>query len=143
MPQEVFKTFEKGNFKSFFLENLLEGSKFPPVNKGIDHKATGRRLRILRHLVAGSDNGAATRFVDMLGIENSRWSNLEHGLPLQRDLAAQLIYLVPGLTMDWLWLGRVDGMPTVLQRELLEAEKAVTLVEGSASTKKRKTRSRA
>lgn len=95
-------------------------------------KTVSKRLRILRHHVVGGGHGSQTRFVAMLNIEHSRWSNLERGFPLARDMAIKLVQAVPGLSLDWLYLGRPDGMSSVLQRELLEAEKAVTLEESAA-----------
>ena len=82
---------------------------------------------MLRHYVAGSDHGSQQRFAVRVGIDYKRWHNFERGLPLNRDVAIHLVRAVPGLTLDWLYLGREDGLPMKLQRDLAEAGKAVTL----------------
>lgn len=61
-----------------------------------------------------------------MGFEVKRWNNFERGLPLGKEAAFQLVQKIPGLTLDWLFLGKEDGLPVKLQRELLEAEKAST-----------------
>ena len=44
-------------------------------------------------------------------------------------MVVHLVLAIPGLTTDWLWLSREDGLSVRLQRELTEAKKAVTLAE--------------
>lgn len=110
----------------------------------LDNAAIGQRLRILRHHVSGSEQGAQMRFATHVGIEYRRWNNFERNFPLPRDMAVHLIKAIHGLTLDWIYLGREDGLSTKLQRELTEAGKAVTLAEEttSGSSKNRSTRSR-
>ena len=110
----------------------------------LDNVAIARRLRILRHHIAGSEQGSQVRFATRIGIEYRRWNNFERGYPISRDMAVHLTRSIPGLTTDWLFLGREDGLATKLQRELTEAGKAVTLAEetASGSSRNRSTRSR-
>jgi len=112
----------------------------------VDNAAIARRLRILRHHVAGSGHGSRAAFAAQTGIEYKRWNNFEREFPMPRDMAIHLVKAIHGLTLDWIYLGRQDGLPIRLQRELEDAGKAVTLSEGrsaSGSSKKPITRSRA
>lgn len=94
---------------------------------------TARRLQILRAYAGCADS--QTRFAHQYGFTVKQWNNFERGFSLPRDAAIQLVQKFPGLTLDWLHLGKVDGMPGVLRTELEAAEKATTSAEG-------KTRSR-
>lgn len=88
------------------------------------------RLRALRKAVSGENQ---TAFAQRMGIEVKRWNNFERGLPLSKEVAFLLVKKVPGLTLDWLWLGIEDGLPLKLQRELAEAGKASTSAKGARS----------
>lgn len=46
----------------------------------------------------------------MLGVGYQRWSNVETGHPLGIELALILVIRVPGLTLDWLYLGKAGGL---------------------------------
>jgi len=48
-------------------------------------------------------------------------SNYENGIPLSRDAAIKLATRVPGLTTDWLFMGREAGLSVDLRRRLREA----------------------
>jgi hypothetical protein len=100
-----------------------------PSPADLENAAIARRLRILRYYITGNESGSRQRFAARVGIEYKRWNNFERGLPFNRDVAIHLVRAVPGLTLDWLYLGREDGLPIKLQRELAEAGKAVTLAE--------------
>lgn len=81
---------------------------------------TARRARAVRRLIAGDNQ---TVMATRLGIGVKRWNNFERNSPLTRDVALILVKVIPGLTTDWLFLGREDGLPLKLQRELAEADK--------------------
>lgn len=89
----------------------------------MDNDGVSRRLRTLRVLKAGDSQ---TAFAAMMGIEVKRWNNFEHGSPLSKEVALILVRKVSGLTLDWLYLGKEDGLTTKLQRELSEAENGIT-----------------
>jgi hypothetical protein len=89
-----------------------------------------KRLSRLRQVVSGENQ---TAFAARMGIEVKRWNNFERGLPLSKEIAFLLIKKVPGLTLDWLWLGIESGLPIQLQRELTEAGKATTSAKGAKS----------
>jgi hypothetical protein len=86
-----------------------------------NEKEVAGRLRLLRTLISGDDQ---TAFAASLGIGIKRWNNFERGYPLSKEIAILLARSFPGLTLDWLLLGRADGMPLRLQRELEEVSRA-------------------
>ena len=112
----------------------------------LDNAAITRRLHILRQHIAGGDHGSRARFAARIGIEYKRWNNFERGYPLPRDMAIHLVRAIHGLTLDWIYLGREDGLSIALQRELAEVGKTVTLSDAgssSGSSKKPTTKARA
>lgn len=76
-----------------------------------------KRLRTLRALRGMS----GPKFAKWLGIEYARWNNFERGFPLPAPIAMELCQKFPGLTLDWLYRGRLDGMTFDLVRRLEEA----------------------
>lgn len=88
-----------------------------------ENSEVARRLVNLRLAVAGESQ---TAFAQHVGIETKRWNNFERGLPLSKDAALILVRKIPGLTLDWLFLGVEAGLTLKLQRELAEAGKATT-----------------
>jgi hypothetical protein len=132
------------------LENNLDetttSGMSPADTDNLDNAAIARRLRALRHHVSGSGHGSRADFAARTKIEYKRWNNYERGFPIRRDAAIHLVKTIHGLTLDWIYLGRQDGMPARLQRELEDAGKAVILSEergSSGSSRKPITRSRA
>ena len=85
-----------------------------------DNSQVARRLKVLRQVVAGENQ---TAFAARLGMEMKRWNNFERGYPLSKEIAFLIVQKVPGVTLDWLWLGNESGLPLKLQRELAEAER--------------------
>ena len=47
-------------------------------------------------------------FAKMLDVASSRWSNVEHGSPLSRDMADRLKKRIPGLDLDYIYDGDTD-----------------------------------
>jgi hypothetical protein len=62
----------------------------------------------------------------------AQYSNFENGYPLPRDAAISLVMLVPGLTTDWLFMGREAGLSVDLRRRLREAGFSNDGIEGNA-----------
>lgn len=87
-----------------------------------DNSEVARRLSVLRQAVAGENQ---TAFALRLGIEIKRWNNFERGFALSKEIAFLLVQKIPGVTLDWLWLGNESGLPLKLQMELAEAEKLI------------------
>jgi len=79
-----------------------------------------KRLRAAINLISQQ------AMADYLGVGFNRWNNVERGLPLGLDLAIILCQRVPGLTLDWLYFGKPDGLSLDLARRLGEAPPADT-----------------
>jgi hypothetical protein len=80
-------------------------------------EAIAKRLQLLRRMEAG-DNQVV--FAHRLGIERSRWNNLERGYPLSKDVALRIVQTWPDITLDWLFLGRTEGLTRRRAAELEE-----------------------
>ncbi len=80
------------------------------------------RLKALRYMIAGENQ---TLFAAKIGIEVKRWNNFERGSPLSKEIAILLVQKIPGLTLDWLFLGKEDGLTGTRQTELTDALRAV------------------
>jgi transcriptional regulator with XRE-family HTH domain len=78
----------------------------------------GARLRLLRAAI--SENNAS-KFAARIGVSSSRWANYEGDHPVPLAIAQKIIEAVPGLTLDWIYLGKPDGLPLALARRLEEA----------------------
>ena len=76
-----------------------------------------QRVRRLREAMGYDSPGS---FAALLGYSPQRWGNVENGVPLSRDVAFKLVQIVPGLTLDWLYFGKPDGLPMELARRLGE-----------------------
>lgn len=66
--------------------------------------------RRMRHLRQAMGFAQAKEFAAWLGIGEDRWGNVERGYPLSADLAKKLVYRIHGLSLDWLMLGRGEGL---------------------------------
>jgi transcriptional regulator with XRE-family HTH domain len=60
----------------------------------------------------------AIGFAAYLGISNSVYGSYENGVPISWPNALKMIRKIPGLTLDWLYLGKPDGLPLELARRL-------------------------
>jgi transcriptional regulator with XRE-family HTH domain len=78
-----------------------------------------QRLRLLRKAL-GFDTQEA--FAAHVGLEHKRYANYENGYPLPREAVLTLVSKVHGLSIDWLYLGKDDGLSLSLSRRLLTAE---------------------
>lgn len=74
-----------------------------------------QRLQLLRKMIAGESQ---TAFAAKLGIDVKRWNNFERGSPLSKEVAILIVRTFPDITLDWLFLGRTDGLTQKRQREL-------------------------
>lgn len=77
-----------------------------------------KRLRILRE-AEGEDSSSA--WAERMGLTAQQYSNYENGHPLPRDPAIVLAREIPGLTTDWLFMGREEGLSFDLRRRLRAA----------------------
>jgi hypothetical protein len=85
----------------------------------IDKTAVGKRLKAI-HTVTGIER---KQFVERLGIGLADWNNYEGARMLVSvQVAAKLVERVPGLTLDWIFLGRTTGLDPDLSPRLAAAE---------------------
>jgi len=49
-------------------------------------------------------------FAERLHVAPSRWSNVENGSPLSRDMADRLKRTIPGLDLDYIYDGDTDHL---------------------------------
>jgi transcriptional regulator with XRE-family HTH domain len=85
----------------------------------VEKTAVGKRLKAVR-LASGIER---KEFVTRLGIGFADWNNYEDARMLVPPLSAgKLVELVPGLTLDYVYLGRTNGLDADLHRKLIEAE---------------------
>jgi transcriptional regulator with XRE-family HTH domain len=82
-------------------------------------EAVAARLRVVRMMRAQTQ----TAFADFLGIETTRWNQIERGSPLSKEVALLIVARIPGITLDWLFLGKTGGLTVMLLQELEEAER--------------------
>lgn len=74
-----------------------------------------QRLRTLRRVL---EFETAAAFAGFLAISAPRLSNVENGAPLGKDIAFRIAQRVPGMTLDWLWFGKTEGLPFHLVQKL-------------------------
>lgn len=76
-------------------------------------------LRVKR-LRKALDIGSQQAMADYLGVSVNRWNNVERGLSLGLDLATRMCMKIPGLTLDWLYFGKPEGLSQGLAQRLGE-----------------------
>jgi hypothetical protein len=77
-----------------------------------------KRLRVLRE-AEGEDSSSG--WAERMGLTVAQYSNYENGYPLPRDPAIVMAREIPGLTTDWLFMGREEGLSFDLRRRLRAA----------------------
>lgn len=82
-----------------------------------DIPGQAERLRRLREAL---NYETSTAFANFLGILPNRYNNFENGLALSREVVFRLVQKVPGLSVDWLWFGKPDGLSVSLAQRLGE-----------------------
>jgi hypothetical protein len=53
----------------------------------------------------------------------ARLHNVECGAPLSKEMALRIVRKFPGVTLDWLFLGRTEGLTAEMARALSEPSK--------------------
>ena len=95
------------------------GNIIAPMTRGRDISPVSARLRKLRAYLGHEDaKGGQSAMARWLGISTQRWSNFENNKPLSHEMAVKLCRQVPGLTLDWLYFGKTEGLPVRLARDL-------------------------
>jgi DNA-binding XRE family transcriptional regulator len=69
-----------------------------------------QRCRRLRIAIEGEKRGSQLRFAKRVGLEMTAWNNAEKGYPLSIRVALKLVHVFHGLSLDWLYLGRAEGL---------------------------------
>lgn len=59
-----------------------------------------------------------TAFAKFLDIAMTTYSGFENGAPLSRQAAFKIVKKIPGMTLDWLYFGKPDGLPFEVLRRL-------------------------
>jgi hypothetical protein len=59
-----------------------------------------------------------TPFAKYLGVKIGRLWYAENGGPLAKELALRIVEKCPGVTLDWLYLGRTNGLSVSMSRRL-------------------------
>jgi hypothetical protein len=78
-----------------------------------------QRAIALRKACDYGGRGGSKAFAEHLGLTSQRWSQMETGYsPLSIDIACKIVAKYPDLTLDWLILGRPDGLPLMWRRLL-------------------------
>ncbi|MCD0415715.1 hypothetical protein LOC51_00675 [Rubrivivax sp. JA1024] len=73
------------------------------------------RLKLLRRTLGYE---TAISFAAFLGLGYTTYHPFEKGQPLSREAAFRLVRKIPGLTLDWLYFGKPDGLPLEFARKL-------------------------
>lgn len=108
------------------MTNALSDSKQPSWAFSTDPKATGKRLRAFRRVFGYASVRDAA---NAMGMERSRWSNWEIGLGLPTVTASlTVVERHPGMSLDWIYRGVLDGMPYQL---VLQLQNAVAWVDAN------------
>jgi DNA-binding transcriptional regulator YiaG len=71
-----------------------------------------RRLRDAYHFAS------ASAFAATLGIPVTTYNSFENGAPLSRQAAFKIVQKIPGITLDWLYFDKPDGLPLDVLRRL-------------------------
>jgi plasmid maintenance system antidote protein VapI len=82
-----------------------------------------KRARLLREAMGFNGRGGQQAFANFLGVERGRWNNVECGAPLSKDMALRIVRKFPGVTLDWLFLGRPEGLTVEMAQMLLGSSK--------------------
>jgi hypothetical protein len=77
-----------------------------------------QRLLLLQEAFEGTGRGASARMAECLGITLHRWYNVLRGSPLGIALAQQIVVRFPGVSLDWLYRGRPEGLSCEIAEKL-------------------------
>jgi len=72
----------------------------------------------MRHLWRALEYPTSAAFAAAIGASPTRWNNIESSGALSREIAFRIVQKFPGVTTDYLWFGRMDGMPLQRVRQL-------------------------
>jgi hypothetical protein len=102
-----------------FLGSTLSEHKNPRPTDGIKKTPlVAERLLFLQETLEGTRRGASTRMAERLGITLHRWCNILRGSPLSIALAQRIVLTFPEVSLDWLYLGRPEGLSRRMAEKL-------------------------
>lgn len=88
-----------------------------PAKTPIYEEIPGQAER-LRRLRAAYDFKTAASFAAFLDIPVTTYNSFENGAPLSRPAIFKIVQRIPGMTSDWLYFDKPDGLPMDLLRRL-------------------------
>jgi transcriptional regulator with XRE-family HTH domain len=74
-----------------------------------------KRLRQLRQAL---NYEFAKDFADKLGVSHNRYGNIEAGSNLSIEIAQLIVQKFPGMSLDWLYNGRPNGLSAEMRQAL-------------------------
>src|SRR5262252_8252273 len=77
-----------------------------------------QRLLLLQEMFEGTGRGASGRMAQRLGITFHHWYNVLRGSPLSIALAQRIVLKFPGVSLDWLYLDRPEGLSCQIAEKL-------------------------
>jgi hypothetical protein len=77
-----------------------------------------QRLLLLQEMLEGTGRGASVRMAQSLGITPHHWYNVLRGSSLGIALAQRIVRTFPGVSLDWLYLGRPEGLSCEIAEKL-------------------------
>jgi hypothetical protein len=77
-----------------------------------------QRLLLLQEMFEGAGRGASVRMAQSLGITPHHWYNVLRGSSLGIALAQRIVRTFPGVSLDWLYLGRPEGLNCEIAEKL-------------------------
>lgn len=92
-----------------------------PEETGGPNSEQAIRMRTIRRMIEGDDDGAQVRFAQRLKINYRRWNNVERGKPVSIQLAEILVKAIPGLKLDWIYSGDTEVLNGTMLKRLEEA----------------------
>jgi hypothetical protein len=72
----------------------------------------------MRHFWRALEFPTSAAFAAAIGATPTRWNNIENSGSLSREIAFRIVQKFPGITTDYLWFGRMDGLPLQRVRQL-------------------------
>ena len=93
----------------------LSGDMPRAAKKEVPPDSQAARMTRLR-VALGYDNQVA--FAAFVGVDSKRWNNFERGNQVSVEVAKLLVQRIPGLSMDWIYLGSTRGLTLEMATKL-------------------------
>jgi hypothetical protein len=99
----------------------------PEMEPGTSKADIKHRLALLK--IALADRWATSKQIaEAIGIGYKNYNSVEKSGALSTQIALALVQHVPGLTLDWLWRGREEGLSVDLARKIDQAKRALPAI---------------